>query len=100
MLKYKIDLNLFAIDVPKTVKEFNEDNEKLWRCPNGESAELFQAVYLKGIEGSVSEIAARMKKEYFHFMAQGELRNAEALESIDVTLKDIAESLRLIAGRV
>ena len=96
MLKHKMDLNLFAIDVPETVKEFNEDNEKLWRVPDAKSSELFQAVYLKGIEERISEMLAHMEEDDF-ILAMNAIRFSENhLEGIDNSLKSIAKSLDMI----
>ena len=103
---YKMNLNLFAIDVPETVKEFNEDNEKLWRVPDATSSELFQAVYLKGIEKSIDEILAHMEEDDF-ILAMNAIRFSEnhledmkdTMKSINNSLESIAASLKLIAGR-
>ena len=96
MLKYKMDLNLFGIDVPETVKEFNKDNEKLWRVPDAKSSELFQAVYLKGIEERITEMLAHMEEDDF-ILAMNAIRFSENhLEGIDNSLKSIAANLDLV----
>ena len=104
---YKMNLNLFAIDVPETVKELSEEERKITYTPLERISAAIQAAYLQHIEENTSEIRVHMEEDDFIRMLNAAPYNSGLLESIDKTLKSldkrqesIDKTLKLIAGRV
>lgn len=97
---YKMDLNLFAIDVPETVKELSEEERKIIYTPSEKITAAIQAAYLQYIEENTSEMRAHMEEDDFIRMMDAVPYNSKLLESIDSTLKEISKTLKLMADRM
>ena len=91
--RHKINLNLFAVDVPEAAKEFDTDTQAITYSPPVRGMEVVKAAYIKGIESALSEILAHMEEDDFILALDGIRRGAEALEGIDKSLKVIAEHM-------
>lgn len=91
--RHKINLSLFAVDVPEAAKEFDTDTQAITYSPPSRGMEVVKAAYIKGIESALSEILAHMEEDDFILALDGIRRGAEALEGIDKSLKAIAEHM-------
>ena len=90
----KIDLNLFAVDVPEAAKEFDAEAQAITYSPSARNMEVVKTAYIKGIEATLSEILAHMEEDDFILALDGIRRGAEALEGINESLKVIAINTR------
>lgn len=107
MSKYGMDLNLFAVSLEDAANEISKEECRISYIPGEKTTGLVQAASLQGIEKSIDEILAHMEEDDFilalqgiHFMQNDLEKVAKRQESMEASLKSIAESLKLIAGRM
>lgn len=106
MNKYEFNLQLFSIPLEETIQEMSREVGTSFILNQGE-VERVKAAYLKGIEDDLYEALRKMEEDDFllalqgiHLMSNDLEKMAKRQESMDASLKSIAESLKLIAGRM